>query len=155
MIPFPQGSFLIVPSVQVLCLGRGPIQARGRGPFSPPGSSLCPDAHGHASEHSSDPQPIRPSQADSHVTAGILGVWERWMRVTGRCVGTGSFPQPCVQVACDARNVTASILAGCPGSRDDMLVSQTLACPSSLADSVTRLRPGCDQWPRTRTINRI
>ena len=75
LIPFPQDLFLIVP-------------------LQPPGSSLCPDARGHASEHSSDPQPIHPSQADSHVAAAILGVWERWMCVTGRYVGTGSFPQP-------------------------------------------------------------
>lgn len=37
--------------------------------------------------------------------------------------GQEAFHSLVCRVACDARNVAASVLAGCPGSRDDMLVS--------------------------------
>ena len=40
--------------------------------------------------------------------------------------GQEAFPQPGGQVACDARDITASVLARYPGSRNDMLIFQTL-----------------------------
>lgn len=78
------------------------------------------------------PRPHQPKvRAGSEVAVSCRGVWERQTHVilTEALADVWvqeAFPQPSWQVACDARNITAGVLARSPGSTDDMLVFQTL-----------------------------